>query len=1095
MFSLVITLIAVALAIAIAMATIFYASQSWREATPKAQASRALNQGAQVLAAGELLRLNTNTWPTDLDELVGKGYLQSVPIFNDGFGPIVWSQPMTLAPVFWALRSTGTDACKHINRLARGDDGIYLDAKPGLQLQCFGPSAPYTVIATRYEPATDGTTALDAPLGLRYVLEFVNDPTLGFHRGYGRWAQEPTEESAFDISIGGPRDSSSGVFDRGTSDGVFLNGVLRAFRAVDNEGTNSIEIRQNGPGTPRTTIRFANTDATTLVVRGVSACSPVRVASHTCGGSLSSGANCTITLEGPISPANSTSATNYSGCVQMHTPKGIAEVSVSGVSTHASTDPINAQAVDELGQTIRVLHFPDTTIGQESLRTFRIRNEGVALNFSAGHVTEPFYFVSDSCNAVPLGGACDVTVAFRPSRALQYLDSAHQVTLNANGHRIELGLVGLGLPLPAPALEITPSSVDFGTSYAFRNVSKTVTLKNTGNVPLTFTQGATLSIQLPAGLSLSTTHSQFCKQGTQLSVGNSCMVPVHLTPQDGTPVATSFNWQTAQLGMASVPISGQGTNPLVANPLTLKTFNGFVPTVPDLSTAFLLAASSGPATPVPGADLSIRAVSGFPPGITLNTNTRKLEGDFSSVPAGNYTMVVASSYKGQFNTESQITWEVAPGTAPSFRWASDSLYFGGITLSGVVSLRVELPYTAGDATGIPTAHFSIEGADADQFELTAVNASNSYSCGATLSPNRLNTLLPCTTNLSRGWGVSLNFKPTRPGVADARLVVTQDPSKGAVRMPAPLPLIASGHDITNTPAAWYNGDRQASVMIDSSVQGLSGNHASGYTYRHSVRARIEPGREIAVPATSFTIEGPDADQFKIVSVWRSNTGSAYTACTPFTGSWNTAQGSRSEGACGDPGHYIVNVAWRYQPTRPGPHTAQLRAVGELVPDEAITWTVPAAPFDWTLIAGEVTGNTGFEFARGTPGVVQTKDIYLRYAAMGAPAAPGQAVVDFSIDGGDGKYTIASVQKYRFSGPAFAACGAAIEPGGMATSTPCTADAVVHGGTSQYYNVRVQVRYTPGTGAASPAAQLVVTSVEPKGTLTSKLPAPFPLTAP
>jgi len=79
MFSLIITIIAIALVAALALATIYFGGPASQKSTGQAKAARILNEGQQVKGAAALHLAETSTKANSMDGLISTKYLQSAP--------------------------------------------------------------------------------------------------------------------------------------------------------------------------------------------------------------------------------------------------------------------------------------------------------------------------------------------------------------------------------------------------------------------------------------------------------------------------------------------------------------------------------------------------------------------------------------------------------------------------------------------------------------------------------------------------------------------------------------------------------------------------------------------------------------------------------------------------------------------------------------------------------------------------------------------------------------------------------------------------------------------------------------------------------
>lgn len=79
MFSLIITIISVALVAVLALASIYYGGDVVESGHDEANASRLVNEGAQIRGAAEMFRTIEARQPNSVAELVEREYLSTVP--------------------------------------------------------------------------------------------------------------------------------------------------------------------------------------------------------------------------------------------------------------------------------------------------------------------------------------------------------------------------------------------------------------------------------------------------------------------------------------------------------------------------------------------------------------------------------------------------------------------------------------------------------------------------------------------------------------------------------------------------------------------------------------------------------------------------------------------------------------------------------------------------------------------------------------------------------------------------------------------------------------------------------------------------------
>ena len=89
MFSLIITMIAVALVAVLALASMYYGGDSLQQGTAKANAAKYLSEANQITAAANLYKLQNNGATPTAQDLVDNDYLQALPegdwYINNGF--------------------------------------------------------------------------------------------------------------------------------------------------------------------------------------------------------------------------------------------------------------------------------------------------------------------------------------------------------------------------------------------------------------------------------------------------------------------------------------------------------------------------------------------------------------------------------------------------------------------------------------------------------------------------------------------------------------------------------------------------------------------------------------------------------------------------------------------------------------------------------------------------------------------------------------------------------------------------------------------------------------------------------------------------
>ena len=149
MFTLIITIIAIALVAALAIASIYYGGSAFTQGSAKSNASALVAQAQQIAGANDLYANDkSGAFDTSIGDLVSGGYLASQPQIPSDVGGT------------WAVDSSNnvTDAgvtnqtvCEEINAEATGVST--LTAPPSAQqtsqtFGCYGTASPFTVFYT-----------------------------------------------------------------------------------------------------------------------------------------------------------------------------------------------------------------------------------------------------------------------------------------------------------------------------------------------------------------------------------------------------------------------------------------------------------------------------------------------------------------------------------------------------------------------------------------------------------------------------------------------------------------------------------------------------------------------------------------------------------------------------------------------------------------------------------------------------------------------------------------------------------------------------------------------------------------------------------
>ena len=249
---------------------------------------------------------------------------------------------------------------------------------------------------------------------------------------------------------------------------------LNAAAVVGTPTTTSL-VLTNRSSTPLTlsSLLFSGATPSDYSVDATSTCSN--------GVVLAASANCTLVVR--FAPA--AAGTRNAVLTITHTALGSPQtVQLLGTATPAPQGRIELSASS--------LVFADTELGSSTPQNVTIANSGnLALDFSAftfsgGAAAE--FSKGGTCavgTPLPIGGQCTLVVTFAPT-ALGARSASLAIASDASNGTATLALSGNGVPVPAPQVTLTPSTLDFGNqTTGGLYPSRRVHLANTGTADLT----------------------------------------------------------------------------------------------------------------------------------------------------------------------------------------------------------------------------------------------------------------------------------------------------------------------------------------------------------------------------------------------------------------------------------------------------------------------------------------------------------------------------------------------------------------------------------------------------------------------------------
>ena len=229
-----------------------------------------------------------------------------------------------------------------------------------------------------------------------------------------------------------------------------------------------------------------------------------------CGGSLASGASCTITVTfKPAAPGNRSAAvtvtSNGAGSPQ--------SVSLTGTGSSQPAVSLSPASID----------FGSQLIGSKTVKTITLTNTGnAALSVTSIAATGNGYSETNSCgSSVNAGATCVITVTFVPPAGSPTLTGTIVITDNAPASPQTVQLSGSGT---GPALTLAPNALSFpGQAVKSTSKAQIMTLTNGGTGALSIT-----SVAVTGAAASEFTATSAC--ASSVAVGASCTISVTFSP-------------------------------------------------------------------------------------------------------------------------------------------------------------------------------------------------------------------------------------------------------------------------------------------------------------------------------------------------------------------------------------------------------------------------------------------------------------------------------------------------------------------------------------------------------------------------------------
>jgi hypothetical protein len=352
-----------------------------------------------------------------------------------------------------------------------------------------------------------------------------------------------------------------------------------------------------------------------------------------------------------------------------------------------------------------------------------------------GSYSADYTFATNSCgiNTIPIGGTCTFSVEFTPSTTNQEVGTVSVYGNTGNGP-LSVTLTGHGT---AGQATVSPAGLSFFTkSVGTTSAARTVTVKNTGTVPLQFETGnCGYDVNPCTEGSYSGDYSisdNSCGINT-IAVGTTCTFSVDFTPSTSNEETGSINiYDNAANSPQSISLTGLATSATVT-----------------VSTASLTFPASG-AAPVGLGETS-------PAQTVTVTNTGKVPVQMGFASPSGDDPSISSTYANDFAITSN---SCAGNTIPAGTTCTFSLTFTPSTLNDEIGTLTIYDNAIG---GPQTISLSGQGTAAQASLSTGALTFTAPAVGDTSAPQKVTVTNDGTVPLQMGYGTTSKTNPVVTG--------------------------------------------------------------------------------------------------------------------------------------------------------------------------------------------------------------------------------------------------------------------------------------------------------------------------------------------
>lgn len=361
--------------------------------------------------------------------------------------------------------------------------------------------------------------------------------------------------------------------------------------------------------------------------------------------------------------------------------------------------------------------FGNVNVGSSPSKTVTLTNSGSAtVNITAATISGNGYTMSLKPMSINAGANSPFTVTYTPTAAGSTAGSI-SITSNASGSPASIALSGTGVQAQISA---TPSSVVFGTVADGTTDSQQITLKNSGNTTLTFSQitvtgagfaqtGLTTSTTIAAGAS-ATFHATFDPSAAGATSG-SITLATNGTPSSlvislsGTGQATSLSLGANPTTLAFGNVLDQSSSELTTSLTNSGNANVTISSITTTGAGFSTSGVANGTVLTPGQSVPLTVT--FAP-----TSGGEVSGASITVASNATNSPVTVTLSGTGTHSVVLTWSASPTGGVTYNvFRGSTSGDEGTTPINTASIT-SLTYTDTNVTPGSTYYYTVEAVDA-----------------------------------------------------------------------------------------------------------------------------------------------------------------------------------------------------------------------------------------------------------------------------------------------------------------------------------------------------------------------------------------------